>query len=73
MTFVDAVVIPAAGAGSRFNELGKQYPKCCLPYQEGLAELWAVVLNRHFVGDFLELQQSFLELQSKLEKRKKKR
>ena len=34
MTFVDAVVIPAAGAGSRFNELGKQYPKCCLPYQE---------------------------------------
>jgi len=34
MTLFDAVVIPAAGAGSRFNELGKQYPKCCLPYQE---------------------------------------
>lgn len=27
------VVIPAAGAGARFYELGKQYPKCLLPYQ----------------------------------------
>lgn len=34
MTLFDAVVIPAAGAGSRFHDLGKQYPKCCLPYQE---------------------------------------
>jgi dTDP-glucose pyrophosphorylase len=28
----DAIVIPAAGKGSRFHELGKLYPKCCLPY-----------------------------------------
>lgn len=34
MTLFDAVIIPAAGAGSRFHDLGKQYPKCCLPYQE---------------------------------------
>lgn len=27
-------VIPAAGRGVRFNELGKNYPKCVLPYQE---------------------------------------
>lgn len=27
------VIIPAAGAGARFYELGKQYPKCLLPYQ----------------------------------------
>lgn len=28
------VVIPAAGAGVRFHELGRQYPKCILPYKE---------------------------------------
>jgi dTDP-glucose pyrophosphorylase len=27
-------VIPAAGRGVRFNELGKNYPKCVLPYKE---------------------------------------
>ena len=27
-------VIPAAGKGVRFKELGKHYPKCILPYQE---------------------------------------
>ena len=27
-------VIPAAGRGVRFNELGKHYPKCVLPYKE---------------------------------------
>jgi len=27
-------VIPAAGRGVRFNELGKNYPKCVLPFQE---------------------------------------
>lgn len=27
-------VIPAAGRGVRFNELGKNYPKCVLPYQD---------------------------------------
>lgn len=27
-------VIPAAGRGVRFHELGKNYPKCVLPYQE---------------------------------------
>jgi dTDP-glucose pyrophosphorylase len=27
-------VIPAAGRGVRFHELGKHYPKCVLPYQE---------------------------------------
>ena len=27
-------VIPAAGKGTRFHELGKQYPKCILPYEE---------------------------------------
>ena len=27
-------VIPAAGKGTRFHELGKQYPKCILPYKE---------------------------------------
>lgn len=28
------VIIPAAGKGTRFSELGKQYPKSCLPYKE---------------------------------------
>lgn len=28
------VIIPAAGKGTRFQELGKQYPKSCLPYKE---------------------------------------
>lgn len=28
------VIIPAAGSGVRFHELGKQYPKCVLPYEE---------------------------------------
>ena len=27
-------VIPAAGRGVRFNELGKNYPKCVLPYKD---------------------------------------
>jgi len=27
-------VIPAAGRGVRFHELGKNYPKCVLPYQD---------------------------------------
>lgn len=27
-------VMPCAGKGSRFFELGKEYPKCILPYQE---------------------------------------
>ena len=27
------VIIPAAGEGVRFQELGKQYPKCLLPYK----------------------------------------
>lgn len=27
-------IIPAAGKGLRFKELGKHYPKCCLPYKE---------------------------------------
>lgn len=27
------VIIPAAGSGARFRELGKQYPKCLLPYR----------------------------------------
>lgn len=27
-------LIPAAGKGTRFHELGKQYPKCILPYKE---------------------------------------
>lgn len=26
------VIIPAAGQGARFHELGRQYPKCLLPY-----------------------------------------
>jgi len=26
-------VIPAAGRGVRFNELGKNYPKCVLPQE----------------------------------------
>lgn len=28
------VIIPTAGKGTRFQELGKQYPKSCLPYKE---------------------------------------
>lgn len=28
-----AVIMPVAGKGTRFHELGEQYPKCCLPYQ----------------------------------------
>lgn len=28
-----AVIMPVAGKGTRFHELGQQYPKCCLPYQ----------------------------------------
>ena len=27
-------IIPAAGKGTRFHELGRQYPKCILPYKE---------------------------------------
>lgn len=27
-------LIPAAGKGTRFHELGKQYPKCILPFKE---------------------------------------
>lgn len=32
-TIRSIAVIPAAGLGARFHELGRQYPKCLLPYK----------------------------------------
>lgn len=78
MTLFDAVVIPAAGAGSRFNELGKQYPKCCLPYQEKPIIRHIVERTMHLGKEVRIVTSSFeqeeaikyaLELNGKLDKK----
>ena len=35
-------IVPAAGSGVRFKELGKQYPKCILPYKEKPLLIWNI-------------------------------
>lgn len=51
------VIIPAAGKGTRFQELGKQYPKSCLPYKEAPILVHQInFVKEHFQNKELDIR-----------------